>query len=218
MYGKAKWLWNNWGKKNKPPYVPTLSAREIKLVQNFLTTNKNGTMPEQNLAPKLINANLDVIEEEVLSKLPEQTYKIAKAASDALGETGVALFDGNPADGEQIEKIWRQYTNVHLVDFATQKAINETEKIASDILRNLTQLLIDPSSQSLKALTDEITDDGAQLKAAWIDFLREGNNLTVLLDNTLKPLLELIKIINPSLVTLLVRLAEDQLRNALEEE
>jgi hypothetical protein len=187
----------------------------VRKAQDFLIS-KQMNMEDQNLAPKLINANLDVIESEVLTKLPPDIFKLAKAASDAIGETGVVLFDGEPANGPQVEKIWREYVNIHLVDFATVKAQGEAEKINSDILRNLAQVLINPASRSLKALTDEITDDGEQLKAEWEAFLKEGQNLKILLNNTLKPLLELIDFINPSLVTLLVGLAEDQIRSALE--
>lgn len=211
----VKWFWRymHLPMDQRPP-EPDFRA-DLRKAKKFITKQSNMETQKQNIVPDLINANLNVIEEQVLNKLPEELYKLSKAASDAIGETGVVLFDGNPADGPQVEKIWRKYVNEHLVDFATVKAQAEAEKIGNEILRNLSMLLIGPASDSLKALTDEITDDGAQLKAEWVDFLLTGNNLNLLLDNTLRPLLGLVNVINDSLIDLLISIAADQIRAAL---
>lgn len=169
-----------------------------------------------NLAPKLVNANLDVIEAEVLTQLPADLQKIAIAASNALGKTAEAVFDGVKPDGPQLEAIWREYINQHLIDYAAGKAIVEAGKIKSPILKTLTLLLVNPTSDSLKVLTDEITDDAAQLEAEWIDFLLEGTNLKVILDNTLgKAVLLAFK--SPTLATTLTTIAEAEIKRLLSE-
>ena len=173
-------------------------------------------MAETHIIPELINANLDVIEEKVLTKLPPRIYQLAKGASDKIGETAVALYDKEEPNGPQVEKIWLDFVNTHLVDFATEEATQQAAKIKSDVLRNVITLLIGPASRSLKDLTDEITDDGAQLKEEWVGFLKAGTNLNVLLDNTLRPTLLLIPIINESTADFLVSLAEGAIRKELD--
>lgn len=170
----------------------------------------------KDLVPKLFKANLGVIEEEVLVNLPEDIRPLAVAASKALGDTSAVFFDEIPQDGSQVEGIWRDYVNEHLVDFATEKAKLEASKIKSVLIKNLTLLLVNPTSDSLKVLTDEITDDGTQLEQVWVNFLLEGTNLKVFLDNTLKPLV-LITLKSETLATTLVAIAESEIKRLLNE-
>lgn len=208
---KFQWIWRNWFSRR--PLYEGLASYPAK---HFITKQINDMAQKKNIVPELINANLDVIEEQVLVDLPPDIYALAKAASDKIGETAQALYDDLEPNGPQVEKIWREYVNQHLVDFATVKARQEARKIGSDILRNLVTLLIEPASGSLKDLTDEIADNGEQLKAEWVGFLKSGNNLRVLLNNTLRPVLTLIPIINDATADFLVNIAEGEIRKALE--
>lgn len=166
---------------------------------------------QNQFVPELLQVNLNFIEEKVLAQLPNDTYALAKGASDAIGASAEALYDNVDPNGPQIEEIWRSYVNNIVIDFAKAKAENEIIKIKSDILKGLTGVLVDPVGDTLKALTDGISDNGDQLRALWIAFLKEGQNLDILLENTLKPALLLV-IKNESTVALLVGLIATQLR------
>lgn len=166
------------------------------------------------IVPKLIQANLEVIEQELLVRLPAQTNALAVGASDAMQETAQVLFDGNPADGDQVEAIWRDYVNEHLITFAEMKATEAVTKFRSEIVKNLSQLLLTPAAESLRVLTDAETKDDQQLKALWVDFLKEGTNMDTLLANTLKPALLLV-IKNEPVVDSLVLLIAAQLKTLI---
>lgn len=45
MRGKAKHIWDNWGKKNKPPYIP---PTEVRLTIDFINDNNINTKAMEN--------------------------------------------------------------------------------------------------------------------------------------------------------------------------
>lgn len=211
---RMKHIWRHWFTPHDetPPYM----GADLAKAKLFLTKSSNIMAEQNSIAPKIINANLDVIEQEVLTKLPSEIYNLSKAASDAIGETAKVMFDGEEPNGPQVEKIWRQYANLHLVEYAVLKGKEGAEKINSEILRNLALLLLIPAQGSLKDLTDENPDDAQQLKDQWVGFLKEGENLNGLLKYTLRPALLLVPVITEQMADFIVNLAEGAIQKELE--
>lgn len=134
------------------------------------------------IIPKIVDANLFVVKDEVLAKLPADVAALATAAADALSDTIHALADGEVADAKQIEKIWKAFIGAHLTKYAgIILASGIEDKIKNEAVKKVMQLLLNPTLTSIQVLVDENTKDGDQLEDLWLDFIKDDKTLSVLL-------------------------------------
>lgn len=142
-----------------------------------------------SLIPKVVQVNLNLIEEEVLTSLNRDIYDLAKGASDALGATAEVMFDEIVDNGPQVEEIWKAYVNANVISFAELKAAQKIAQLNPGLVKTLSTLILPSVGDTLRALTDNETKDDKQIEQVWKNFLLEGNNLQILLDNTLRVLI-----------------------------
>lgn len=89
MYGRGKHIWDNWGKKDKPPYKESLSTKEVRTVKEFLQSNKHKMrkQEEQRGFAEIVDTLTDAIQAEVKAQnIFQGKFDAIKAVTWALQE------------------------------------------------------------------------------------------------------------------------------------
>lgn len=141
-------------------------------------------MQEKNLLINLVNTNLDFLNENIVSLIPDEYAKMA--ANEVilrLKDTVVAITD-DVENKEQLRQIWGSFTSDPEVAIAIVGLLSSAfEKIEDKKIKSALLTLLKPLVQTLTAVTDTEVKDGAQIEKIWKDFISSPEFLLFLLEN-----------------------------------
>lgn len=165
----------------------------------------------KQLVPKLLEANLNVLNEDVFSKFPLAERELLQSASIALVRSAEAfLDDAETPDLKQLEKIWLTFAGTNGIPYAVTKGQTQVSKIDNEVVRNLTSVLLPHVGNTLQLLTDENPDNVKQIGDYWKNALKDEKLREALMDNVIQPLIEqLIK--NPILEAAIISIVRGAL-------
>jgi len=141
-------------------------------------------MQEKNLLINLVNTNLDFLNENIVSLIPDEYAKLA--ANEVvlrLKDTVVAVTD-DVENKEQLRQIWGSFTSDPEVTIAIVGLLSSAfEKIEDEKIKVALTTLLKPLVQTLTAITDTNVKDGAQIEKIWKDFINSPEFILFLLEN-----------------------------------
>lgn len=123
MHGKAKHIWDNWWREEKPPYTPTLTPQEVRLVKNFITNIK----PVKHMKEFNIKISENADSSEVVDSVAD-VFQIGLTIENTL-EDGFQLTDILAA--VQLEPTVREVANDFPVFLAQFRQLNGSSAIAA---------------------------------------------------------------------------------------
>lgn len=148
-------------------------------------THKYIKMDNKTLAQKLVLANLEVIDLEVLPLIEKEFARIA--AQEGLGrikETVVALLDENPDNKAQVNFIWSSLATDPDIANAVRSALLEAvSSVDEQIVKDALTLLVSPITLTLAAVSDDVKPNGEQIKNIWLEFLKSDEFRNFVLAN-----------------------------------
>ena len=137
---------------------------------------------------------------EVVDKIePDDVRQAAFGAIDTLTKTVDVLADDDPKNAEQVTAVWLEYVNKDIVALAESQFDKAIFKIEDVNVREVLLSLKHPLLDTVRALSDGDTANLNQLKALWIDYIKDPVSQTKLIENGLVPILNTV-IKNPSIV------------------
>lgn len=142
------------------------------------------------LVPKLVTANLDVIEAEVLSKLPAQFQDAAVAASNVIKESATVLVDDNPMDAAQLADLWKGYVvedGLDLLEWLATDAV--TRKVKDLKVAEIYKFFVPEVAETIRMLLDSNTKDDEQIKEYWKNKIKNDQDVDQIVNVLFKPLL-----------------------------
>jgi len=142
------------------------------------------------LVPKLVAANLDVIEAEVLSKLPAQFQDAAVAASNVIKESATVLVDDNPMDAAQLADLWKGYVvedGLDLLEWLATDAV--TRKVKDLKVAEIYKFFVPEVAETIRMLLDSNTKDDQQIKEYWRNKIKNDQDVDQIVNVLFKPLL-----------------------------
>lgn len=142
------------------------------------------------LVPKLVAANLDVIEAEVLSKLPAQFQDAAVAASNVIKESATVLVDDNPMDAAQLADLWKGYVvedGLDLLEWLATDAV--TRKVKDLKVAEIYKFFVPEVAETIRMLLDSNTKDDEQIKEYWKNKIKNDQDVDQIVNVLFKPLL-----------------------------
>lgn len=142
------------------------------------------------LVPKLVTANLDVIEAEVLSKLPAQFQDAAVAASNVIKESATVLVDDNPMDAAQLADLWKGYVvedGLDLLEWLATDAV--TRKVKDLKVAEIYKFFVPEVAETIRMLLDSNTKDDQQIKEYWKNKIKNDQDVDQIVNVLFKPLL-----------------------------
>lgn len=142
------------------------------------------------LVPKLVAANLDVIEAEVLSKLPAQFQDAATAASNVIKESATVLVDDNPMDAAQLADLWKGYVvedGLDLLEWLATDAV--TRKVKDLKVAEIYKFFVPEVAETIRMLLDSNTKDDQQIKEYWKNKIKNDQDVDQIVNVLFKPLL-----------------------------
>lgn len=142
------------------------------------------------LVPKLVAANLDVIEAEVLSKLPAQFQDAAVAASNVIKESATVLVDDNPMDAAQLADLWKGYVvedGLDLLEWLATDAV--TRKVKDLKVAEIYKFFVPEVAETIRMLLDSNTKDDQQIKEYWKNKIKNDQDVDQIVNVLFKPLL-----------------------------
>ncbi len=141
-------------------------------------------MQEKNLLVNLVNTNLDFLNENIISLIPDEYAQLAaKEVVGRLKETTLAVVD-DVENKEQLKQIWGSFTSDPEVTSALIGLLSKAfEKVEDKRVKDALLLLLKPLVQTLTAVTDTEVKDGAQIEKIWKDFIASPEFLLFLLGN-----------------------------------
>ncbi len=141
-------------------------------------------MNEKNLLINLVNTNLDFLNENIITLIPDEYAKLA--ANEVvlrLKDTVLAVTD-NVENKEQLRQIWGSFTSDPEVTIAMVGLLSSSfEKIEDVKIKRALTTLLKPLVQTLTAVTDTEVKDGAQIEKIWKDFINSPEFILFLLEN-----------------------------------
>lgn len=141
-------------------------------------------MNEKNLLINLVNTNLDFLNENIITLIPDEYAKLA--ANEVvlrLKDTVLAVTD-NVENKEQLRQIWGSFTSDPEVTIAMVGLLSSSfEKIEDEKIKRALTTLLKPLVQTLTAVTDTEVKDGAQIEKIWKDFINSPEFILFLLEN-----------------------------------
>ena len=141
-------------------------------------------MNEKNLLINLVNTNLDFLNENIITLIPDEYAKLA--ANEVvlrLKDTVLAVTD-NVENKEQLRQIWGSFTSDPEVTIAMVGFLSSSfEKIEDEKIKRALTTLLKPLVQTLTAVTDTEVKDGAQIEKIWKDFINSPEFILFLLEN-----------------------------------
>jgi len=141
-------------------------------------------MQEKELLIKLLTSNLDFLNENIVSVIPDEYAKLA--ATELIGrlkDTTAILFD-DINNKEQLKQIWGSFTSDPEVTIAIVGLLSSAfEKIEDERIKRALLSLLKPLVQTLAAVTDSDVRDGAQIEKIWKDFINSPEFLLFILEN-----------------------------------
>lgn len=160
----------------------------------------------QNLATALVNANLDVLETEILPLINEDFAKIA--ATEALQRirlTADALLDDVADNQSQVSAIWANLgSDPEIVDALTKAFVHASELVDDEKVAAILKVLTTPIAGTIAALTDGVKPNADQIKVLWLAFLASDEFRQILVQNLELVIRSAIK--NQSLENLVVKI------------
>lgn len=149
----------------------------------------------KQLVPKLVEANLQVLNEELFSKFPVEYRELLQAAQIAVVRSTEAFVDDSETpDIKQLEKIWLTFAGTAGIPFAVAKGDAQVNKIQDEVVRNLSKALLPHIGATLTLLTDENPENVKQIGEYWRNVLRDDEIRNTIMDNVLEPLIR--KLVN----------------------
>ena len=119
---------------------------------------------------KLINIALTMIDRLLISKIKDEVIQSEmRTLLKPINSTVEALGDTNPNDTEQIKAIWKKYVNVDVTGIAEARVRAAIEKIKQDRpeLAGIIEVLLVPTMDTVRALTDDNDENIKQLTELW---------------------------------------------------
>lgn len=140
---------------------------------------------EKELLVKLIATNLEFIEKEIITLIPNDYAKIsAKEVLQRLVETVEVLSDDVLDNKNQLAIIWGSFTSDPEIVAVFNGLLSELVKKLDDEQLQVGLLLLQkPLIQSFIVLTDTNQSDGAQLKTIWNSFLSSPEFIQLIISN-----------------------------------
>lgn len=134
---------------------------------------------------KLIAANFEFIEKEIITLIPNDFAKIsAKEVLERLSDTVAVLSDDILDNKNQLTTIWGSFTSDPEIANVFNGLLSElVGKLDDPQLKTGLLLLQKPLIQSFIALTDVNKADGAQLKTIWDSFLSSPEFIQLVISN-----------------------------------
>lgn len=146
---------------------------------------------------------LGAIESLFISKVKSQVVQEGlRLTLNPVRATVNALADGEPRNAEQVEAIWKEFTNVQVTQFADQKIHDALLKIEDEHVRGGLSTISMPIVNMLRIVTDANPKDGQQIKEMWLQFIQDPNTHEVVAEHLVIPMIEA-KINNAELAQLL---------------
>lgn len=124
--------------------------------------------------PTITAPLLGVIKAEFVSKINDEDLRsLMSDTLDAVQATAVVLADGDPNDSAQVKRVWLGLINVSGAAFADAELTQAISKIQNPTVRKPLITLKSPVVAMIKALTDDIDDNGQQIETVWREFIRD---------------------------------------------
>ena len=142
-------------------------------------------MANNNLAVKAINNNLEFVKTDILSLIEVDFAKnSAVEVVERLQETVSALLDENANNKEQLSLIWGTLTSdPAIIESLRQALLTAVSTIDDEKVKNGLNLLVQPLTKTIVAVTDQVKPDGEQIKTIWVNFVQSPEFLMFLLSN-----------------------------------
>ena len=129
-------------------------------------------MASKDLLQKLVNSNLDFLNQELVPAVNKEYLKtLLTQLIERLKLSVIVLTDENTDNRAQLNELWLSFTsNVEVSNAITQILSEATSKVTDEKIREFLEMLINPLVKTLVAVTDGDKLDSAQIKAIWVDF------------------------------------------------
>lgn len=124
--------------------------------------------------PTITAPLLGVIKAEFVSKVEDEDLRVLLSDTlDAVQATAVVLADGDANDSAQVKRVWLGLINVSGAAFADAELTQAINKISNPTVRKPLLTLKSPIVAMVKALTDEVDDNGTQIETVWREFIKD---------------------------------------------
>lgn len=169
----------------------------------------------KQLVPKLVEANLQVLNEELFSKFPVEYRELLQAAQIAVVRSTEAFVDDSETpDIKQLEKIWLTFAGTAGIPFAVEKGQLQVDKIKDEVVKNLAKVLLPHAGATLSLLTDDNPENVKQIGEYWKGVLANDEVRNALMDNVLEPLIKKL-VNNPLLAGVIVTIVRSSLKDLI---
>lgn len=142
------------------------------------------------LASALLFA-LNLVENRFIDKIPVPDVRMgAKLLLSPIRNMIKAASDDIPENADQIRAIWRRFINTDFADFGAVQLDKLVAGIKNARLKAILSILVSPSIELTRAMTDENPANDEQAKEILDNFLRNPDTHEVVLQDLLRPILE----------------------------
>lgn len=143
------------------------------------------TRPISPILAQVINFGLGELDRRVIDKLVEdRNYRaILEKSITRLKEVVSALSDADPENKAQIEAILQKYFNEDVSLFVGEELERQIAKISNRDIQAALHHVALPMSDIIRLLSDNVTDDKAQITELWQNWVKDVNTHEIFLDH-----------------------------------